>query len=1155
MRPWILLPLAVSFCGPSEHDPRNDPPPPTTVIPAAPLGVSAGLHDGGSRDTPDSGPPVRCVPELPSREPPPPDDPGPGGDPGPGDAGTPTLDTTGLLAHWPLDGSWVDTVSGRVLIPTRAGGFSATEVARAGANEAYGPTGSRTDNGAADATLTSLDRTDGLTLEGWLFKTNHDTGGVLFGLGDGRWGTPSLVVSDSWGFISVTAGDTGGRSVVRYPRPSLGCWHHVALVVSADPTAEITLYVDGDAQSPVDGSPVLPSTGLDGSAFTVGGFTGTYGGEMRLDEVRVWERALAPEEVREAATPGGTGAVCPGSRLSWEPGPRCNWSLVTEPAWPVVSGEVRVLTNDTIMVVHDPTRWLQARMDQACGPYLAAMDAAMAEGTGPQAWWAQYQRDYAYAETVAREMPTYIGALAQPDHFQFATCGRGATTVVATSHWPAAVAELEVPDRANPTKTHRLAGAQVAWTTTLSLPAPMVPGDPVALQDRWGNRHDFTFDPDTTVSWALKVDQEGFPEDAPAKYGYLGAWLGSAGSLDLSRFDGAPFDVVEVGSGRVGFTGTIAHRSDDPLSGESVYELDFSAFTEPGDYYLRVAGLGRSHTFQLGQDALGHAFYTYARGMYHNRCGTELSAAHTHWTRGDAHVTYEAAFPPDESDYRDHSADGWGFLDTDGNHVALTPFQVVAATATEIERPSVRGGWHDAGDYDRRPYHLRSVLDLITAWRLAPDHFTDGQLQIPESGNGLPDILDEARWGIEVLRLAQTTEGGVGTWIEATSHPRDWDPTTDIQPYYLALATRSSSLEYAEHAARLGRALADAGDPSAGALYIDSAARAYAFGTDPDRRVATTFVHDGRTITFTEAPSPDSGRRLWAAVQLWLATGEATYAAALDDDAFSYELANLWWQNRIYTLVDVVLDGSNLPEGWADRALSSIQRRADTFVAGVDQHAYRRAWYPPDHGYFTLEGWGSARYMPLRPLVVAWRLTHDDTYRRAALLGLNYLHGANPLGRVHVTGLGDHGSATALHLPSWADDHDEPVPGIPLYGPGLGVPSVAARRVYGIFEAPRTSPPFAGIDQALLPPPWHTDGLDYGGVSDVLRDILPPWRRMVPLESQVVASMEFTVWETTSVAASVTGLLMGAGWEPAEDAWDRRPRTDAELTSHRWALP
>ena len=1160
MRRWLLLPVVPALTGifascTGPADPKLQADHDTSDATATP----GTTDDTQPPDPEDSAPPAEtgtdepCVPELPERAPPTPTDTGTPPDTGDTGAGS-TLDTTRLVAHWPLDGDWVDTVAGRTLTPVLSGGFSAADVARGGANAAYGPTGRTSENGASDPSLTELDRTDGLTLEGWLFKTNHDTGGVLFGFGDGTWNEPALMVSDSWGLIAVTSGASGDRSVVRYPRPDLGCWHHLALVVPADPTAPIELYVDGEAQAPVDGSPLLPTSGLEGSAFQLGAFSGTYGGEMRLDEVRVWERALDAAEVAEAAQPNGTGSTCPGSTMAWEPGPRCDWSRVTEVAWPRVDGELRVLTDDTVMVVHDPTPWLLDRMDQACGPYLHAMETAMAEGSGPEAWWAQYQRDYAWAETVAHEMPAYIDALARSDHFEYATCEREAVAVPGT-HWPAAVAELELPGFADPTEVHRIAGAQVAWHSTLSLPEPMRPGEPMAIQDGWGNRHDLTFDPDTTISWALKVDQEGFPADAPAKYGYLGAWLGPEGALDLTRFDGAPFEVVQEGTGRVAHTGLITHRSEDPLSGESVYELDFSDLTEPGDYYLRVEGLGRSFGFQLGQDLLGQAFYTYARGMYHNRCGTELSADHTRWTRGDIHQTFQAAFPSDSTDYSDHSAEGWGFLDASGNHVSLSQFQVIADTATTTPLPAVLGGWHDAGDYDRRPYHLRSVLDLLTAWRLTPDHFTDGQLHLPESGNGLPDILDEARWGVEFLRLAQGADGGVGTWIEATSHPHDWNPGTDDQPYYLALATRNSSLEYAEHAARLGRALTDAGDPSSGALFIESAQRAWVFGSDPDRRVAHSFLHDGETITFTEAPEPDAGRLLWASLQLWLATGDPTYRDALDADAFARELANLWWQNRIYTLVDVVLEADQLPSGWGERALDSIVLRADTFVDGVDQHAYRRAWYAPDHGYFGLEGWGSARYMPLRPLVAAWKLTGEEPYRRAALLGLNYLHGANPLGRVHVTGLGDHGSATALHLPSWADDHAEPVPGIPLYGPGVGMPWVAARRVYGIFEAPRSSPTFDGIDQPLLPPPWHGDTLDMNGVIDILSETVPSWRRMVPLESQVVASMEFTVWETTSVAASVTGMLMGPGWEPAADAWARQPRTEAQLQSHRWARP
>jgi hypothetical protein len=58
----------------------------------------------------------------------------------------------------------------------------------------------------------------------------------------------------------------------------------------------------------------------------------------------------------------------------------------------------------------------------------------------------------------------------------------------------------------------------------------------------------------------------------------------------------------------------------------------------------------------------------------------------------------------------------------------------------------VWGGWHDAGDWDREDWHPTVSNELLLTYELAPHKFRDGELNIPESGNGIPDIVDEARW-------------------------------------------------------------------------------------------------------------------------------------------------------------------------------------------------------------------------------------------------------------------------------------------------------------------------------------------------------------------------------------------------------------------------
>jgi hypothetical protein len=676
-----------------------------------------------------------------------------------------------------------------------------------------------------------------------------------------------------------------------------------------------------------------------------------------------------------------------------------------------------------------------------------------------------------------------------------------------------------------------------------------------------------TFDLDATLSWAVKVNQIGFAADAP-KRAWLGAWVPGVGPLDTARYDHGPFEVVDAQTGAVALRGTIEPTASLPAeTGERLSVMDFSALRAPGRYALRVPGVGRSRPFVVGTAALGEPFVTYARGLYHNRCAP-LDAAHTAWSRGDTHRTFVGGFPPfappesasPGNDYADHAADGWGLLDEAGEAADLSGFEVVAATATDEALPEVTGGWHDAGDFDRRSFHLRSVEDLAQTYLLNPTAFTDGQLNLPESGNGLPDLLDEAVFGLEVWRRAQTPDGGVGTWIEATSHPQIADPGADTQPYYLALPTRNSTLLYARTAAVLSRGLRGAGDDVGAEMWAESAGRAFAYATRDAPPLRNDFVDArGRRVHYVEPPAPAPGRVLWALVELWRATGDDAYLAALQAPAmqgvFEVELGNLWWRGQINLTASLADAPDGLPEGWAEAARVALAARAETWLAGQAELPYQRAWYPPDHPYYALRGWGNDQYAPARELALAWRLLGDPRYRDGALAHLDYQHGANPLGRVYVTGLGQHFAAVALHLPSYVDAWDEPVPGVPLYGPSVGVPLAAWQAVYGVESDARADPPWPGAHTPMLPPSLADQAAQAPSLRDWLGQTIPPWRRFVALEQSNVPSMEFTVWETTALAVQATGLLLEPGYLPPDTVARPMPRDAAALRSSRWVMP
>ncbi len=191
----------------------------------------------------------------------------------------------------------------------------------------------------------------------------------------------------------------------------------------------------------------------------------------------------------------------------------------------------------------------------------------------------------------------------------------------------------------------------------------------------------------------------------------------------------------------------------DENSWDYVQEVDFSGLTTPGVYCIEVPGIGRSCWFRISDDVYYDVFKTVFRSYYLQRCGIGINdkisgvyhdVCHTndalYFRRNDAPTTKFDAGTPNK-----------GGSDTIG-------------TALKVVQPGYfRGGWHDAGDYNKYTTTIATVL-LQFFWKYEkfPSLFQDDNLDIPESGNGIPDLLDEAKYALDFLFKMQIPQGGLG---------------------------------------------------------------------------------------------------------------------------------------------------------------------------------------------------------------------------------------------------------------------------------------------------------------------------------------------------------------------------------------------------------
>ncbi|MEO0224352.1 MAG: glycoside hydrolase family 9 protein [candidate division WOR-3 bacterium] len=191
----------------------------------------------------------------------------------------------------------------------------------------------------------------------------------------------------------------------------------------------------------------------------------------------------------------------------------------------------------------------------------------------------------------------------------------------------------------------------------------------------------------------------------------------------------------------------------DENSWDYVQEIDFSSLTSDGIYCIEIDGVGRSCWFRISKDVYYDVFKTVFRSYYLQRCGIGINdkisgvyhdVCHTndalYFRRNDAPTTKFDAGTPNK-----------GGSDTIGTALKVVPLGFF------------RGGWHDAGDYNKYTTTIATVL-LQFFWKYEkfPELFKDDDLDIPESGNGIPDILDEAKYALEFLLKMQIPQGGLG---------------------------------------------------------------------------------------------------------------------------------------------------------------------------------------------------------------------------------------------------------------------------------------------------------------------------------------------------------------------------------------------------------
>ncbi len=468
---------------------------------------------------------------------------------------------------------------------------------------------------------------------------------------------------------------------------------------------------------------------------------------------------------------------------------------------------------------------------------------------------------------------------------------------------------------------------------------------------------------------------------------------------------GDRFAVVRLDTEEPVYRGTLGPAATWPYSAESVRIADFSGFTQPGVYRLRVEGLPDSPVFHIASDIYRDLNRAAIKALYFNRASTELLEEH-------AGIYARPAGHPD-----DRVKVHW--------------------SAASDERPegtiiSAPKGWYDAGDYNK--YIVNSgitMYTLLAAYEHFPELYRKQDLNIPESGDGVPDLLNEIMWNLEwMFDMQDPHDGGVYHKLTTERFQDAVMPhTLDAQRYVVTKGT-AAALNFAAVMAQASRVYAgyESHFPGLSARALRAAEHAWAWAQEhPD----ITFTNPEGVVTGQYGDRTLSDEFAWAAAELYITTGQDEYYVAMNPS----EVANAvpsWSQSRGLAWMSLAHHRDGLTE-LADRDLiaSRVTELADQLLQVWRESAYRVVM---QRGNFV---WGSngVALNNAMMLIQGYRVSGNREYLNAAQSNLDYVLGRNATDFSFVTGYGSKPPMHIHHRVSEADGIEHPVPGFIAGGP------------------------------------------------------------------------------------------------------------------------
>ena len=554
------------------------------------------------------------------------------------------------------------------------------------------------------------------------------------------------------------------------------------------------------------------------------------------------------------------------------------------------------------------------------------------------------------------------------------------------------------------------------------------------------------------LSPAIHVNQEGYLPAFPKK-GMVGYYIGNLGELTIAT---NAFSLVDAPSGATVYHGTMTLRPDvgyayTPTPYQQVYEADFTSFTTPGQYLLVVPGTGSSLPFRIDA-GIGMDFArTYALGLFHQRSGYNVAMPFTRFTHAADH-TAPATVPTNASA---PFAFTW---QTVSNYASEANPDNPPQTAPLLTSPAaqlypfvnqgpvdVSGGHFEAGDYSKPTWNSAQLIHILMfAADALPGVAALDNLGLPESGDGISDVLQEAKWEADFLAKMQDTDGGFFYMVypqfreyESDVLPENGDPTVLWPKNTASTAAAVAALAQCASSPHFKQAY-----PQVASNYWAKALLGWHFLTNAQALHGTSGAY--QHLMHFDDDFTDKDELAWAACEMFLATGDPQYQAQLESwfpDPTDPATARWgwWWMfvcygNAIRDYATAVMSGrlqpGQLDAAYLAKCITTITNAGNATLHWSQENAYGSN-FPDETKATRTAGWYFSPEVAF-DMAVAQLFNPNPAYVDAILLNLNYEIGCNPVNVTYLTGLGWKRQREVVDQYSENDRRVLPKDGVPI---------------------------------------------------------------------------------------------------------------------------